>query len=183
MRFIGLNLTLPHKLLAVAMVDELDPSGARCGAINTIRFDALDGAGTRKPLGLVAPDDVRQVRSVGFNTDADALVRSLSEDLHVSLPNATVLLLGAGGAGSVAAARMAEEGVKQLYLANRTAARAEEVARQVRQRCPAVEVQVGYPTGPVDLVVNATSLGLKPGDPPPGTQPGSRSAKLKPPTT
>jgi shikimate dehydrogenase len=51
-----------------------------------------------------------------------------------------------------------------LALVNRTESKAIAVAEEIRQRYPAVAVQVGYPTGEVDLVLNATSLGLKAGD-------------------
>ena len=165
MRFLGLNLTVPHKLLALPLVDELDASGARRGAINTIRFEARDLSGNWRPLAAVPPADVRHVRSVGFNTDADAIVRSILEDLQLSLSGKSVLVLGAGGAGSVAAARLAEEGIARLFLVNRTQAKAEEVAAVIRQRNPAVQASLGYPPGSVDLVLNATSLGLKPDDP------------------
>jgi shikimate dehydrogenase len=62
---------------------------------------------------------------------------------------------------------MARAGVRSLFLVNRTRSKAEELAEAVRRKEPGVEVRLGYPTGRVDLVVNATSLGLKPGDEPP----------------
>ncbi len=165
MQFAGLNLTLPHKLLAMPMVDELDASGKRLGAINTILFQGKDETGAWKPLGLMEPSAVREVRTVGFNTDAGAIIRSLREDLAVEPGGASVLLLGAGGAARVAALQLAAEGARRLHLVNRTAARAEEIACEVRTQTPQAEVTLGYPTGPVDLVLNATSLGLKRSDP------------------
>lgn len=165
MKYAGVNLTLPHKLSAVEMVDALDASGKELGAINTIRFEGQDDRGEWKSLGLLAPSTVRHVRSVGFNTDAAAVIRSLREDLSIELRGASVLLLGAGGAAVVAALQLATEGVKQLYLVNRTAEKSEEIARQVRARGREIGVALGYPAGPVDLVVNATSLGLRSDDP------------------
>ncbi len=50
MNFLGLNLTVPHKLLAVDMVDALDESARKWGAVNTIRFEARDAAGQWQPL-------------------------------------------------------------------------------------------------------------------------------------
>jgi shikimate dehydrogenase len=105
-----------------------------------------------------------RIRSHGFNTDADAITRSLREDLGLKLPGATVLVLGAGGAGRTAALKLASDGVGELFLVNRTASTAEVVAAEIRQRWPRVKVSVGYPARAVDLVLNATSLGLKPGD-------------------
>lgn len=165
MRFVGLNLTLPHKQAAVPLVDHLDPSGTKWGAINTITFEGRIAEGDWTPLGLLPPENVSEVRSVGCNTDADALIRALRTDLSLEPRGASVLLLGAGGAGSVAAQRLAEEGVRELFLVNRTMAKAEEIARQIRHRFPETAVTVGYPPKPVDLVLNATSLGLRPDDP------------------
>jgi shikimate dehydrogenase len=165
MKFVGLNLTVPHKLLAVEMVDALDASAKNWGAVNTIRFEAKDAQGEWVPLASVPADEIRQVRSHGFNTDADAIARALREDLGMRLEGASVLLLGAGGAGRVAALKLASEGVAALFLVNRTMQKAADVAAEIRQRHPAVMVKVGYPKSSVDLLLNATSLGLKSADP------------------
>jgi shikimate dehydrogenase len=104
------------------------------------------------------------LRAKGFNTDAEAIVRSIKEDLHVALRGADVVLLGAGGAGRVAALKLAAEGVANLHLVNRTQAKAAQVATEIQQSFPQVKVRCDYPTTTVDLLVNATSLGLKPED-------------------
>ena len=149
MGFVGVNLTVPHKLLAMEMVDVLDETAKTWGAVNTIRFENDDGGATR---------------SQGFNTDANAITQTLREDLGVELRGAKVLLLGAGGAGRVAALKLAADGVSELYLVNRTESKATAVAEEIRQRHPAVKVGVGYPGAAVDLLLNATSLGLKSDD-------------------
>ena len=163
MKFTGLNLTVPHKLLALDMVDVLDDSARRWGAVNTIRFEARNAAGEWKPLREFA-DVPNEIRSHGFNTDADAIVRAIHEDLGLHVRGARVVLLGAGGAGRAAALRLAQEEVGELHLVNRTASKAEELAREIQQRHPEVPVRVGYPRGDVELILNATSLGLKSGD-------------------
>lgn len=163
MNFVGVNLTVPHKLLALDMMDVLDGSAKTWGAVNTVRFEGRDSAGTWKPLAEFS-DAPREVRSHGFNTDADAITRSLREDLGVNLPGAKVLLLGAGGAGRTAALKLASENVKELYLINRTQSKAEEVANEIQKRAPSVKIALDYPLGSVDLMLNATSLGLKGGD-------------------
>jgi shikimate dehydrogenase len=165
MKWIGLNLTVPHKLLAVSLVDVLDDSSRRYGAVNTIRFETRDGSGTWQPLGLIQPSRIEEIRSVGFNTDADAIARSIREDLNLELAGASVLLLGAGGAGQVAARKLAEAGANPLFLVNRTRAKAEIVATEIRQQFPETRVTVGYPGKPIDLILHATSLGLKTDDP------------------
>jgi len=192
MGFIGLNLTVPHKLLAVKMVDVLDEQAAAWGAVNTIVFETRRSAGHWVPVGEVESEQAGEVRSRGCNTDADALVRSLHEEFsRPSWRGASVLLLGAGGAARSTALRLAQEEVGTLCLANRTAGRAAELAREIAGRFPKAKLQVcaldaqqarqlraadwpahasvavltGYPTEPVDLLINATSLGLQADDP------------------
>lgn len=166
MRFIGLNLTVPHKLLAMDLVDELHESARKWGAVNTVRFEGRIGEDWR-PLAEIDSASVEAVRSHGFNTDADAIVRSLREDLGVGLRGSRVLLLGAGGAGRVAALRLAAEGVDSLWLVNRTESKARELAAEIPKLLPncTTQVHVGYPKGNIELVLNATSAGLKPEDP------------------
>jgi shikimate dehydrogenase len=166
MNFIGLNLTVPHKLLAVSMVDVLDASAKGWGAVNTIVFEGRDESGGWRPL-VEFMQIPRETRSHGFNTDADAIARALREDLGLDLGGARVLLLGAGGAGRTAALKLAAEGVSELFLVNRTRSKAEAVASEIRERGLGVKLVEGYPVGAVDLVLNATSLGLNPNDPVP----------------
>jgi len=147
MGFAGINLTVPHKLLAVDMVDSLDASAKKWGAVNTVRF---------------GPDG-----TAGFNTDAGAIVTALREDLNLELRGSRILLLGAGGAGRTAALKLASENVAELFLVNRTVRKAEEVAAEIRIQSPAVNIVVGYPKSDVDLILNATSLGLQADDPSP----------------
>lgn len=165
MRFIGVNLTVPHKRRAVPLVDFLDESARRWDAVNTIRFEGQNATGEWQPLRQFAAASPRPVRAHGFNTDADALIRSLAEDLSMSVPGASVVVLGAGGAGRTAALKLADAKVAQLFLVNRTASKAAALAAEIRQRFPDVCVQVGHPRQPVDLLLNATSLGLEAGDP------------------
>ena len=167
MKFIGLNLTVPHKLLAIPMMDALDETAKTWGAVNTVRFEAQNTEGNWQPLRHFKESVPREIRAQGFNTDADAITRSLREDLGVKLEGAKVLLLGAGGAGRVAALKLASEGVAELFLVNRTMDKAEAIAAEIRARFPKVKTTVGYPKPPamaLDLLLNATSLGLKPGD-------------------
>lgn len=164
MHFIGLNLTVPHKLMALDMVDALDGSAQTWGAVNTIRFEGREGRGSWRPLREYT-DPPSEIRSHGFNTDADAIVQSLTEDLGLALEGARILLLGAGGAGRTAALKLASAGVSELFLSNRTVSKAEAVAGEIKKLWPSVKVSLEYPTSAVDLLLNATSLGLKPEDP------------------
>lgn len=155
LNFAGVNLTVPHKILALDLVDEVDPEARQLGAVNTVIVDG------------------RKLR--GFNTDGYGFVRALREDFGLDLRGRRVLILGAGGAGRALAIQSALEGAAAIFLANRTVSKAFEVVGEVRKIAPHA-FTVALPTQPariakhldeVDLVVNATSLGLKPGDPPP----------------
>jgi shikimate dehydrogenase len=166
MNFIGVNLTLPHKLLAVDFMDVLDESAKTWGAVNTVRFEGQDISGNWLPLREFQ-DAPRQIRLHGFNTDADAVIRSLREDLGQAVTGARIVVLGAGGAGRTAALKLGAEGAAELYLVNRTIDKAEVLAKELRAANPKLKVVADYPAGStrVDLVLNATSLGLRPDDP------------------
>lgn len=165
MQFLGLNLTVPHKVAGLEIMTALDDSAKKWGAVNTVCFEGLGPAGVWKPLRQFRKDAPADVRSKGYNTDAHGLSVSLKDDLGIGLEGARVMLLGAGGAGRVAALQLAEEGVADLFLVNRTVEKAERLAAEIKERFPEVHVVSGYPHGEVDLVINATSLGLRIEDP------------------
>ena len=164
MGFCGVNLTVPHKLLAVPCMDFLDVSAEMWGAVNTVVFEAENSEGVWTPIGQLR--EVRgPVRLRGYNTDADAIVRAIRDDLMIEPKGSRVLLLGAGGAARAAALRLADEGVAVLHLVNRTQSKAEELAEELSERFPAVEIVPDYPEGDIEILLNATSAGLKPTDP------------------
>jgi shikimate dehydrogenase len=192
MKFVGLNLTVPHKMLAVEMVDAIDERAKFWGAVNTIVFETRAANGQWLPLAQVPADQIGEIRSHGFNTDADAIAKSIIEDfVWPDLAGACVLLLGAGGAARTAALRLAREGIESLFLVNRTEEKAMRVALEVAAHFPSVQIHVvvqspgqgaklksqllnqhpaiqvtaGCPQRRVDLLLNATSLGFKANDP------------------
>jgi shikimate dehydrogenase len=144
----GLIVTIPHKPAMAAMCDELGPTARLTGTANTVRVEE-DG------------------RLVGEMFDGVGLVEAAKAN---GMPpgGKRVLLLGAGGAGRAIAFALAEAGVAALTIANRARDRAEGLAAAVRKAFPDVPVAAGpADTRGHDLIVNATSLGLKPGDPMP----------------
>ncbi len=172
MRFVGVNLTVPHKTLALDCVDYIDPEAQRLGAINTVRFETLDSvSGDWVGLGQLErwPEDDSPVRARGFNTDGFGLMKALEEELNWTPTGQTAVLIGVGGAGRAAGLTLAKEGLKRLYIVNRTEEKARDLAESIRLEFPLVETAIGYPEpgNQVDLVLNATSLGLKAGDPMP----------------
>jgi shikimate dehydrogenase len=91
----------------------------------------------------------------------------LREDLQLELRGKKVLLLGAGGAGRTAALKLAAENVAELFLVNRTFSKIRDLKGEIGRNFPGVCVVLDYPqdrTEKLDLVLNATSLGLKPDD-------------------
>ena len=168
MNFAGINLTVPHKLLAVDMVDTLDASAKVWQAVNTIRFEGRTEKSGWLPLTNFETSPPIETRSVGFNTDADGLINSLHEDLGIQLSGKKVLVLGAGGAGRTAALKLANENLSAIFLVNRTASKTGEIAREIRRGYPHIYIGLDYPRDPhseIDLIINATSLGLKSDDP------------------
>lgn len=141
----GFVVTMPHKTAMVALCDEVAHVGRLIGAVNTVR---------REPDG----------RLVGTMFDGLGFVAGLR--LKGYEPRGRrAFLAGAGGAASAIAFALAEAGVARLTVFNRTAAKAEALAARVRAAHPSIEVVVG-PADPRghELVINGTSLGLKPTD-------------------
>jgi shikimate dehydrogenase len=149
----GLNLTVPHKVLAFDLIQETDPDAARIGAVNTLR---------RTPGGWR-----------GYNTDGYGLATALREDLGVDLPGANVILLGAGGAARGAAVECLRQKCASLWIANRTRANLDALLAALRPLAGATALHgldpakppAGLPAGAT--LINATSAGLKPGEPVP----------------
>ncbi len=137
----GVNLTVPHKVLALAMLDDVDDEVRRIGAVNTVSI--ADG------------------RLRGHNTDAAGFSTAIQEEFGLSLRGTRVLILGAGGAARAIAVRCAGEGAAAIWIANRTPANAESIVRAVGDRAHVASLR-SLPEA--DLVVNATSVGLHEGD-------------------
>lgn len=145
----GLNVTVPFKERAAAWVDELSADAAAAGAVNTI---VREHAGFR-----------------GCNTDGAGLVQDILGNCGEALSGQRVLLLGAGGAARGAVRPLLAQGLQQLVIANRTADRAEAMARELAgehcmQGLHAVQgLGLARVTGAFDVVINATSAGLSSG--------------------
>jgi shikimate dehydrogenase len=109
--FSGCNVTIPHKLAMLKLVDQVDPVAARIGAVNT----------------LVVQDDGTLS---GFNTDAYGFLASL-RDVRPDWKSGAgpVVVLGAGGASRAVVVALLDDGAKEIRLLNRTKERAEELAR------------------------------------------------------
>jgi shikimate dehydrogenase len=137
---------MPHKVSVVDLLDEVSPAVRVAGACNAVRRDAAG-------------------RLVGDLFDGEGFVRGVRLK-GVEPRGARVLIVGAGGVGSAIAASFAAAGVAGLSLYDLRAEVVESLAARLRLHYPAIDVRTGSndPAGH-DIVVNATPMGMEPGDP------------------
>ena len=142
----GALVTMPHKVTTLSLADEITPTARIAGACNAL---------------LLRPDGTW----LGDQFDGAGFVRGLLRKGR-TLRGARVIVSGAGGVGSAIAASLAAEGVAHISLYDTCAASAEGLAERLRTHYPKLVVQTGSndPAG-FDVVVNATPLGMKEGDP------------------
>src|SRR5437660_5929363 len=159
LEFVGVNLTVPHKIAAFALVDDVDQGARRIGAVNTVKIE--------------------NGKLRGFNTDGRGFSRAIREEFAVDLRDMRVLVLGAGGVGRAIALQCAKENCERLVIANRTFEKAKKLADDLRdffvgpkvfgpvprlQAIPWEEAAIRFQVANVDLIVNATSIGLNRSD-------------------
>ena len=142
----GALLTMPHKVSILALADEVTPTAQIAGAANAL---------LKRPDGSILVDMF----------DGTGFVRGV-ERKGKAIAGVRAIVSGSGGVGSAIAASLAAAGAARLMLFDRDPAVADALAGRLRRHYPALEVQTGSndPAG-FDLVVNATPLGMKPGDP------------------
>jgi shikimate dehydrogenase len=141
----GIVITVPYKVRIIAHVDRLLPTGEQIGAVNAMRREA-DGTW------------------VGDMFDGRGLIRGLS-DLGHSVAGKRVLLLGAGGAGSAIAFALAEAGTKAVALHDIDESKARDLVARVAKHYPACAIVTAPPSlDGHDVLVNATPIGMAPGD-------------------
>ena len=142
----GALVTMPHKVTTLSLADEITPTARIAGACNAL---------------LLRPDGTW----LGDQFDGAGFVRGLLRKGR-TLRGARVIVSGAGGVGSAIAASLAAEGVAHISLYDTCAASVEGLAERLRAHYPQLVVQTGSndPAG-FDVVVNATPLGMKEGDP------------------
>jgi shikimate dehydrogenase len=145
----GANVTLPHKAAAAAACATLGEAARRCGVVNTL---------TRRDGGWH-----------GDNTDGVGLVRDITGRVGLDLRGRRALLLGAGGGARGVAPALLDAGVADLFVVNRTPARADALADMLGapgRVHPRYFDDLGT-LGEFDLVVNATSATRQDGALPP----------------
>lgn len=143
----GLNLTIPHKVAVIGHLDELTEAARIIGAVNTV---------------------VRQGdRLLGDNTDGKGFLRGIEQDAGVNPAGKRVALLGAGGAARAVAAEFLLAGAGEVIVVNRTPERGNEMVEDLRKSAGGsirFEPWRGTYSVPadIDILVNATSIGLFP---------------------
>ena len=162
LEFIGVNLTIPHKIAAPGLLDSSDDDVKRIGTANVVKREA------------------GKLR--GFNTDGRGFARAVREEFSVDLRDLRVLVLGAGGAARAIALQCAKENSERLVIANRSLEKAQKLADELRdffagpkvlgpvarlQAVPLEEAAIRFQIANVDLIINATPVGLNRGDPSP----------------
>ena len=143
---IGALITMPHKVSTVAMLDEVSTAVQVCGACNAVRKEA-DG------------------RLVGDMFDGQGFVRGLARKGR-PVQGASALIIGSGGVGSAIAVAMADAGVGRLALSDTRPDATEQLSSRLQQFFPTLPINLGRndPSG-FEIVVNATPMGMEPGDP------------------
>ena len=147
--FGGICVTIPHKQSMAKICDELGLTAEITQAVNVVRFE--DG------------------RMIGENFDGKGFVAGLANE-KIDLKGMQVLMLGAGGAARAIAVALAESGAQHLTIANRSSDKADKIKSIIAKHFPNFSLDtIGLQEtdriiGKVDLIINATSLGLKDGD-------------------
>ncbi|MFQ5475975.1 MAG: shikimate dehydrogenase [Nitrosopumilus sp.] len=140
----GFNITVPHKIEMMKYLDKIDESCSLIGAVNTV----VNNEGILK----------------GYNTDMDGFLDPLKKK-KINLTDTNVLLLGAGGAARAIVAGFAKENAKSITIANRTLENANnlsEFAKKIGLSSNTMKIEdVGDSAKNYDIIVNATSIGLK----------------------
>lgn len=145
--YAGCNVTIPHKENAFGLVSHADETTERLGAVNTVFVKD----------GLI----------LGTNTDGEGFINSLYQSAPgVSIANARVVVLGAGGASLAVVNAVLEQGASEVAVANRTPEKVELLRRRFGARIvPVAWEDAAGQLSECSLLVNTTSLGMK-GEPP-----------------
>ena len=154
---LGVNITIPHKTAAAQLADSLTTRAELCGSVNTLI--------------------IKDGHITGDSTDGVGLERALRSNFGIEVASKTILFLGAGGAARATSIHFAMQKCAKIIFANRTAANAQMLADEISAlpgnttECQVIPIadQKALRTAlaEADILIQATSLGLKESDPPP----------------
>ena len=149
--FVGFNVTMPYKGAILELCDEVATAAQLAGAVNTVH--CVEG------------------RLIGYNTDGRGLLETLSRDAGFDPAGKSVVILGAGGAASGAFVALILARAGRITLVNRDRGRADEILERMGSHTGKIRVEaLEYADAEraireADLVINATSVGMRSGDP------------------
>lgn len=153
----GLNVTIPHKLAAFRAMDRLTTAAERTGAVNTVIRDGP--------------------HLLGDNTDPHGFIQALRQFGDFDPAGASVVVVGAGGAARAAVLALLDSGASRILVANRTSARAHELANDLQasggapiHSCALTDTRLSQDLAAAQLLVNTTSVGMA-GGPAPASSP------------
>ncbi len=154
LNIVGMNVTIPHKEKVLPYLDEISPEAKVIGAVNTIHN--------------------KEGKLIGYNTDGDGFIESLKKQGGFDPKDKNVFLLGAGGAAYAISFALIKNGIKKLILANRTYSKGrallEHLKKIFQDKCQLslvefIEKNSSFIMSEIDLLINATSIGMHSGDP------------------
>ena len=149
MNFAGYNVTIPHKIRIMALLDHVDELAKNIGAVNVV---------TQKN-GI----------STGYNTDGEGFIRSLEAETGISVPGRRFFIIGCGGAARAIAITLAFRGAERIFICNRTEQKARNLVAAINAgvrpcgeavRVDSSEIQAGI--GQAEVLINTTSIGMHP---------------------
>ncbi len=154
LNMVGVNVTIPHKEKVLPYLDQISPEAKAIGAVNTIHN--------------------KRGKLTGYNTDGDGFIESLKRQGGFDPRDKNVFLLGAGGAAYAISFALIKGGIKKLILTNRTYSKGKgllehlEKIFQDNHQLSLVEFEErnsSFVMSEIDLLINATSIGMHSGDP------------------
>ena len=153
--YLGLNLTIPHKVDVIGLIQSIDAEAKTIGAVNTLMHEGGQWH--------------------GYNSDGFGLEKALFENLSFSFDSANVLILGAGGAARAAAVQALSRNCQKVWIANRSSQRLNLLKEYLVGNFESERISAFNSSDVPNelfeienlLIINSTSLGLKSNDPPP----------------
>ncbi|MCX5687820.1 MAG: shikimate dehydrogenase [Candidatus Omnitrophica bacterium] len=149
----GFNITVPHKEKCIELLDSIDPLAGSIGAVNTVV--------------------IKNDKLIGYNTDSHGFITALEKDLEFKVKGKSIFLLGSGGASRAVSFALAANGAKKIVLTDLFLDKVKSLAENIRKFYPICNVNIIEPKeiymkndlSGVDLLINATPIGLKKDDP------------------
>lgn len=149
MNFAGFNVTIPYKIEIMKHLDEIDDLAKSIGAVNTVA--------------------IKDGKLKGYNTDGIGFLRSLEEELNVSVAGKNIFILGSGGAARAISMTLAMNKARRLYICNRTYEKAESLVKDINSKygnvaisIPMVEQKMKDAINYAEILINTTCVGTYP---------------------